>query len=128
MIRLFGGLLFALALFGQANTGELRLLVVDPSGSPIQASVALVSEVNQYNRGFAADVQGRVVAKRLPFGLYTVTVSHAGFSSSRELVEIRSALPKELTVTLPIGPIETTVNVTSEKPWSIHTPPAAPIA
>ena len=53
--------------------------------------------------------------ERLPFGLYTVTVSHAGFSSPSQLVEIRSAFPKELKVTLSIGPVETTVNVTSEQ-------------
>jgi hypothetical protein len=114
-MRLLCGLFAALNLFAQANTGELRLVVVDPSGSPVQATVELVSAANQYSRSFEADAEGRVVAKRLPFGLYTVTVSHAGFSSPSQLVEIRSAFPKELKVTLSIGPVETTVNVTSEQ-------------
>jgi hypothetical protein len=115
MFRLFCSLLIASCAFCQTNSGELRLLAVDPSGAPVQATVKLTSEVNQYNRTFEADADGRVVAKRLPPGLYLVTVSHAGFASSRELVEIRSALPKEIKVALALGSVQTTVDVQSEQ-------------
>ena len=80
--RIFLFLLVATVTFGQADTGELQLFVTDPSGSPVQASVELASEVNEYNRTFDADAAGKVVAKRLPFGLYTVTISRAGFATS----------------------------------------------
>ena len=115
MIRLFGCLLFAFSAFGQANTGELRLLITDPSGSPLQASAGLISEVNQYNRPFKADADGHITAKRLPFGLYTVTVTNAGFSPSKALVEIRSALPKELKITLSLAAVKTTVDVSTDQ-------------
>ena len=112
--RFFCCLLLAVSAFGQANTGELRLLVTDPSGSPIEASVALASDVNQYNRTFEADAGGHITAKRLPFGMYTVSVSHPGLSSSSALVEIRSAFPKEMKIALSLGAVETTVNVNSD--------------
>lgn len=115
MIRLLCGLLIVCSLFGQANSGELRLLAVDPSGAPIPASADIVSQVNQYHRTLEADASGRIIAKRLAFGLYTITVSHAGFNTARELVEIRSAFPKELKVTLSLGPVQTTVDVTTQE-------------
>jgi hypothetical protein len=114
-IRLFLCLLTATVAFGQADTGELRLLVTDPSGSPIEASVGLTSEANQYNRKFAADADGHVIAKKLPFGIYTVAVSRAGFSPASDVIEIRSALPKELKIALSLGAVKTTVDVNSEE-------------
>jgi hypothetical protein len=115
MLRLLAFTLIASAVFGQNNLGELRLLVTDPSGSPVPASVTVLSEVNKYKRTFDADSEGRVTAKRLPFGLYTVSVSYAGFSSAQALVEIRSAFPKELKVPLALGPVRTTVDVQSQE-------------
>jgi hypothetical protein len=113
--HLFLSLALAAVLYGQANTGELRILVVDPTGSPIQAPVALVSTANQYNRKFTAGTDGRVIAKRLPFGLYNVTVSQAGFAPSSQLVDIHSALPHEIKVNLSLGAVKTTVDVTANQ-------------
>jgi hypothetical protein len=110
--------LFAVAVavaFGQTNTGELRLLVVDPTGSAIEASVGLISEGNQYNRTFNSDATGHVTAKRLPFGLYTVTATHAGFAPAKELVSIQSAFPKDLKIALVLGEIQTSVDVNANQ-------------
>jgi Carboxypeptidase regulatory-like domain len=115
VIKLLACLFAGCVVWGQTNTGELRLLVTDPSGSPVPASVTLLSESNKYNRTFNADSEGRVSAKRLPFGRYTVSVSYPGFSSSQALVEIRSALPKELKIPLALGELKTTVDVNSNE-------------
>ncbi len=40
----------ALSLSAQTNTGELRLRVIDPSGSAVRTSVEIISEGNQYHR------------------------------------------------------------------------------
>ena len=105
-------LLLAAPLVAQNNTGELRLKVSDPSGLPLQSSVSIVSQVNQYRRTFETDPEGALTAKRLPFGIYRIEVQHAGFASFSDLVEIRSAIPKLYQVTLGVAPIETTVVVT----------------
>jgi hypothetical protein len=107
--------LTAIAAFGQANTGELRLSVTDPSGLPLPGRIEIVSQANQYVRAFDADAQGHVVAKRLPFGLYTVKVSREGFTPASQLVDIHSAIPTELTIGLGIGTMNTTVVVNSEE-------------
>jgi outer membrane cobalamin receptor len=106
-------LFVAAAAFGQADRGELRLLVADPSGAPVQASIKLASEVNDYNPSFETDAAGKAVAKRLPFGIYTITVSHSGFMPTARLIDVHSALPQELKVTLVLSAIQTTVNVSS---------------
>jgi hypothetical protein len=55
------------------------------------------------------------VVKRLPFGMYRIRVEHAGFAALLELVEIRSAVPKDYRVTLGVAPIETVVVVTDSE-------------
>ncbi|MGB9069313.1 MAG: TonB-dependent receptor [Candidatus Acidiferrales bacterium] len=92
--------------FAQANNGELRLSVVDPSGLGIKATVQITSEANQYHNVLATDNQGHAVAQRLPFGKYELAVSRPGFAELSQSVEIRSSLPAELTIQLKL----TTVN------------------
>jgi outer membrane cobalamin receptor len=101
----------AALLFAQNETGELRLTIQDPSGLALPSSVDLVSESNQYRRSFSTDAEGKLVARRLPFGLYRVRVQHEGFTPASELIEIRSAIPLERILTLSIAGTETTVVV-----------------
>jgi hypothetical protein len=105
----------AVSAFGQADKGELRVLITDPSGSPVPASVELTSEVNQYKGTFGAGAAGQAIAKRLPFGRYLVTVSQGGFTTVKQLVDIRSAIPKELKVGLALGAIQTSVTVNTDE-------------
>jgi len=48
-------LVLALAQFGPANTGELRLVVTDGSGLPLVSAVELVSEAQQVRESLATD-------------------------------------------------------------------------
>lgn len=104
-------LLCALALFAQSNTGELRLHVTDQAGLPVQGSIELVSQANQFRQNLETDREGNLFAKRLPFGIYRLQVRHEGFTNFSDTVEVRSAIPLEFHVTLGVAPIETTVLV-----------------
>jgi hypothetical protein len=104
-------LLVAVAAFGQSDTGELRLLVTDVSGSPVKAMVTLTSEANQLSPQFEADAEGRVVVKRLPFGRYRLVARLSGFASEERLVDIRSAFPEEIRIALAINAVRTSVVV-----------------
>jgi hypothetical protein len=112
--RVIAPLVLSATAFAQADTGELRITVKDPVGLPLPARAELVSRANQYVRKFDADAQGQVVAKRLPFGLYTVTLSRDGFAPASQLIEIRSAIPMDLRIVLGIGPVKTTVDVSGD--------------
>jgi hypothetical protein len=107
------GLVLRLGQFGQSNTGELRLTVVDVLGSPLQGGVELVSEANQFRESLQTDPQGILIAKRLPFGAYRVAVTRDGFAPFVGLVEIRSALPTAYRATLSPAPVQAQVTVTA---------------
>ncbi|HUJ21580.1 MAG TPA: carboxypeptidase-like regulatory domain-containing protein, partial [Bryobacteraceae bacterium] len=108
-------LLIAFGLYGQTDTGELRITVTDATQRAIQTNVVLVSEANQYRRTFQTDATGHLSVNRLPFGVYRVALDHPGFVSYSGLVEVQSALPKVLTLVLTVAPIATTVTVTDSQ-------------
>ena len=64
----------ALPMLAQSTTGELRLTVTDPSGLGVKSTVELVSQGNEYSETFATNSQGRLDAKRLPYGIYRVEI------------------------------------------------------
>jgi hypothetical protein len=96
---------------GQTATGELRLTVVDASGLPVEGTVELVSQSNQVRETLATDGHGALVARRLPFGSYRITVTREGFTPFAGALEIRSALPTPYRVTLSPAAIAAEVTV-----------------
>jgi TonB dependent receptor/Carboxypeptidase regulatory-like domain len=106
-------LLLTLGQFGQVNTGELRLTVVDPSGLALQGDIELVSEANQVRERLQTDAQGTLTAKRLPFGTYRVTVTREGFAPFAGVIDIRSALPTPYRVTLNLAAVQSQITVTA---------------
>ncbi len=108
-------LIFASHLAAQTNTGELRLTVDDESHRPAQASVQLNSEANQYHRGFKTGPDGRLDVTRLPFGPYRVELRQSGFAPSSTSIEIRSSVPRELSLVLTVAPVNTSVTVTDSQ-------------
>jgi Outer membrane cobalamin receptor protein len=97
----------------QANTGELRISITDTGSLPVKTSLELVSEANQFHQHYATDEKGRAVAVRLPDGVYRVEVAAAGFAPVSELVDVRSAVPRELRIVLQLAPLQTSVTVTA---------------
>ena len=100
------------SLWAQTDTGEIRLSVTDPSGLPLPSSRgALLSEASNTQRTFKTDAQGRFTFAHLPFGVYRVTVERSGFQNYSELVDVRSAIPREVTVRMAIQQVSSEVNV-----------------
>jgi len=95
----------------QRISGELRLLVMDSAGGPVEAGAHLVGDATGVDREFHTDPTGRYTARSLPFGKYTLTVSRQGFTTQSALLEIRSELPLDYSVRLGVAPVETTVVV-----------------
>jgi hypothetical protein len=103
--------ILALPLAAQQDRGELRIEVRDPQGAALVAQGELVSVGNQFQLNFQAGDDGRYVAHGLAFGVYRVNVTHSGFVPSTQLVEIRSIVPQQLSITLGLTPVETQVQV-----------------
>jgi hypothetical protein len=110
---LFVFLLCAAPLFCQSNSGELRVKVVDPSGVGVKTTVQIVSEANAYRQTLATDDKGEMDLQRLPFGVYQLEVTQAGFAAASASVEIRSSLPLEYTIQLKLPSVKQSVTVTA---------------
>jgi len=103
--------IFAISAGAQQDRGELRIEVRDPQGAALVAEGELVSVGNQFRLNFRAGEDGRYVAQSLAFGVYRVSLTHGGFVPSTQLVEIRSMVPQQLSVTLGLTPVETQIQV-----------------
>src|ERR1700678_177233 len=105
-------LLWALPMLAQSTTGEMRLTITDPAGLGLKSTVELVSQGNEYRQTFTTDSQGKLDAKRLPYGIYQVQIQAQGFADVSESVEIRSALPLDRTIQLKLASVSESVKVT----------------
>ncbi|MEP6717165.1 MAG: TonB-dependent receptor [Terriglobia bacterium] len=99
------------AAIAQSGTGELRLNVKDQTGAAIAASAELLNQATHTRQSVALPAEGRYHFRNLPFGTYRLNVARAGFATSSELIEVRSAVPIEHAVTLGIQTISTAVEV-----------------
>ena len=104
----------ATVLFAQANDGELRLKITDPSGLGVKTTVEIQSEANQYRNTLTTDDRGSLDLQNLPFGKYQVEVSRSGFATASQVIEIRSTVPEERTIRLELSPVTQSVTVTAQ--------------
>src|SRR5262249_34676246 len=106
---------FFLALqFGQSASGELRIVVRDSGGLPIECRVTIASEANDVSQPVETDANGQSVASRLPFGRYRISIDQPGFARYDALVDVDSVLPREYRITLTPAPVQATVTVRAE--------------
>jgi hypothetical protein len=113
--RRIGWLLFwcALPVYCQSNRGELRLKVIDPSGLGVKTTVVIVSEANQYRNSLTTAEQGTLEVQRLPFGVYQLEITQAGFLPMSETLEIRTSIPTEHTIQLKLPSLNQSVTVSA---------------
>jgi len=107
-------LLVGAGQFGQSTSGELRIMVRDSGGLAVQCRVTLVSEVNDVSQQLDTGTDGLSVAKRLPFGRYRLVINQPGFTPYDGPVEIDSALPRQVSITLTPAPIQEQVTVRAD--------------
>ena len=97
--------------FAQRNVGEMRLSVVDSTGAPVTASVHLANLAAGIDRTVQTTDNGRFTFTILPFGLYQIEVSRAGFRTETRALDIHGETPINVTVSLNIASVETSVVV-----------------
>jgi hypothetical protein len=101
----------ATVILAQANDGELRLKVTDPSGLGVKTTVQIASEGNQYHNALATDDQGAAAAKNLPYGVYRITIHEPGFADVSRTVDVRSSVPTDVTIQLILSQVNASVTV-----------------
>jgi hypothetical protein len=96
------------------TSGSINGVVTDPSGAVIPgANISIHNPVSGYERSATSDANGRFNFGNVPYNSYHLSVTATGFSNHSQDVDVRSAVPASLTVTLEIGASAETVTVES---------------
>ena len=102
----------ALPALAQSNSGTVRGSVLDPSGAVIAgAAVTLQNPVSHYTRSVITDNQGQFQFPNIPYNNYHVSVTAAGFQAATQDIDVRSPVPLDLKISLPVGAETQTVTV-----------------
>jgi TonB-dependent Receptor Plug Domain len=101
----------ALPLFGQSNSGELRISVIDPGGLGVKATIQITSKATQYRNTLTTGDQGSLDVQRLPYGIYQLEINQPGFADISESVDIHSSIPTDHTVQLRLPTVNESVTV-----------------
>ncbi len=104
-------LLAVAAAWSQQQTGEVRVKVTDATGLALPSSLTLVSNSSQTRRETTTNSAGEFSFQHLPFGVYRLTAAHAGFTTYSGMVEIRTAVPRDLHAELSVGTASTEIVV-----------------
>jgi Carboxypeptidase regulatory-like domain/TonB-dependent Receptor Plug Domain len=97
------------------TSGTLEGTILDPSGAAIQgATVSIENPVSGFSQTKLADESGHFQFTNVPFNPYHLVATASGFEVHQQDVELRTSVPVELKITLPIGSSKTTVTVTGE--------------
>ena len=104
----------ALSGFAQSNSGTVHGTVLDPSGAAVAgAAVTIENPVSHYSRDTVTDSQGKFEFDNLPYNNYHLSAAStaAGFQVASEDINVRSAVPMEVKISLALGKETQTVTV-----------------
>ena len=96
----------------QAQSASISGTVVDPSGGVVvNATVTIHNPVSGLERSATTDISGNFTFPNVPFNPYHLSVTAKGFESYAQDVEIRSAVPLSVPITLKVEGASSTVTV-----------------
>jgi len=103
------------SLLAQSDTAQISGFVKDPTGSVVpNATVTVTNEATGLERKTQTNETGYYVVSNLPPGSYTVTVEATGFKKFiRSQNRLEPNLPRTVDVTLEVGAVTETVEVTA---------------
>jgi hypothetical protein len=92
---------------GLGGAGMIQGTVTDPTGAPMQAvDVKLSNPVSGFSRTTTTDAAGKFTFGNLPPNPYHLAIEVQGFKPYQRDVEIRSAVPLEISIRLDLGVAE----------------------
>ncbi|MGO9241096.1 MAG: carboxypeptidase regulatory-like domain-containing protein [Bryobacteraceae bacterium] len=99
--------------YGHSAAGTIHGAVLDPSGAAVKgAVVSILNPVSHYQESVKTDGQGAFEFDNVPYNNYHLTAAAAGFQTATQDVDLRSAIPLDVKVSLEIGTSKTTLTVT----------------
>ena len=111
---------------GLGGAGTLRGTIKDPTGGVMQAvAVRLSNPVSGFLRTTTTDTSGRYQFNNIPPNPYHVSVEVEGFQPIARDVDVRTAVPITLDLTLALAVASTTVNVVGHAGDLVERDPSA---
>jgi hypothetical protein len=108
-------LTLGLGAHAQSNSTSLNGTVLDSSGAVVpNATVEIHNPVSHFDRSAITDGAGRFSLANVPFNPYHLSVTGAGFTPYAQDVDVRSAVPLDIKITLQVAGSSETVTVQSE--------------
>lgn len=108
-------LLLFQSVYAQARIGTVQGTVKDPGGALVpDAQVTVTQPMTRYTQTAQTDRQGAFKLVNVPFNIYTVRVSAAGFQPMEQAIDLESTVPLSLEFSLQISGTEAAVTVTEE--------------
>ncbi len=105
-------LVLALQAHAQSNSASISGTVQDSTGAVVpNATVEIHNPVSQFDRSATTDSSGRFIFANVPFNPYHLSVSSKAFAPYSQDVEVRSAVPLDVTINLKIAGSSETVTV-----------------
>jgi hypothetical protein len=109
LLCLTGGLLNAQSA---GNSGSINGTVLDPTGAVVpNATVEIHNPVSHFDRSTTTDKSGNFGIPNVPFNPYHMTVKAEGFASTAKDVEVQSAVPVGVNISLQVSGSTTSVTV-----------------
>jgi len=107
------------------NSGSIEGAVKDPSGGLVAgATVEISYPVSGFHREATTDADGNFKFTNVPFNPYHLAVTAPGFAPYTQDVEVRSAVPVTLQISLQISTSSTSVTVEASGADLIETQPS----
>ena len=92
---------------GLGGAGTIQGTVTDPTGAPMQAvDVKLGNAVSGFSRTATTDAAGKFTFGNIPQNPYHLAIEVQGFKPYQRDVDIRSAVPIEISIRLDLGVAE----------------------
>ncbi len=109
-----------------AGSATVKITVQDPTGSVVaNADVTIRNPVSEFERSAETDTSGSFTFTNVPFNPYHMTVIAAGFAPFVEDIDLRSAVPQSISVSLTLAAATTNVTVTGEPSDLLENEPTA---
>jgi hypothetical protein len=105
--------LFSFSVAAQTRIGTIQGTVKDPAGAFVPNATVTITQANTgYRQTTQTDEQGAFKLVNIPFSDYTIRAEASGFKAAEQHIDLESAVPLNLDLSLAIG--ETTQTVTIE--------------
>ncbi|MEP6706791.1 MAG: TonB-dependent receptor [Pyrinomonadaceae bacterium] len=106
----------------QSRIGTIQGTVKDPNGALVPgASVTVSQPVTGYKQSVPTDAQGAFRLVNVPFNTYKVRAEATGFQPLEQSIDLESAMPMNVDLTVGIGAEAATVTVTADNSALLET-------